>query len=240
MFSALTLYQRWNLGGHQISHGHQVVGGAREGKHPIHFQLPAMPHLAQQRDRLQPAETFVDALPFLLAAAVARALRGAPVNGAAAPRQVCRHKTSDFDSITDAMELSVDNLSNAHKSTVLNLRSALAPVISSVDTSKQTASGRNLLFVNMRVGDQGNNISLSCSATGGECMLPKLPTNQHDYLYFVSANNQLLSWLQPTASGSTFPKGRRARPPKAAPAAGAAPVSPNPAAASAPKIIVIQ
>jgi hypothetical protein len=150
--------------------------------------------------------------------------------------------TNKFDSLTDAMELSVDAVLNAHKSTVLNLRSALAPVISSVDTSKQTVSGRNLVFENMRVGEQGTNISISCSTTGGECMLPKLSSNQHGYLYFVSANNQLLPWLQPTASGTTLLKDDALAAPKAAAGAAAVPASPKPAGAPAPspKIAVIQ
>jgi hypothetical protein len=38
---------RSNRGGHQVSHTHQVVGRARERKHPIHLQCSAMPHLAQ-------------------------------------------------------------------------------------------------------------------------------------------------------------------------------------------------
>ena len=37
---------RGNSSGHQVSHAHQVVGGAGEGKHPIHLQRSAMPHLA--------------------------------------------------------------------------------------------------------------------------------------------------------------------------------------------------
>ena len=36
-----------NRSGHQVSHAYQVVGRAGEGKHPIHFQRSAMPHLAQ-------------------------------------------------------------------------------------------------------------------------------------------------------------------------------------------------
>jgi hypothetical protein len=151
-------------------------------------------------------------------------------------------RTSDFDLLTDAMELSVYTLTNAHKSTVVNLRSTVAPVISSVDSSKKTASGRNLVFENMRVGEQGSNISLSCSTTGSECVFPTVSTNQHGYLYFVSANKQLLPWLQPTASGTTVLKDDALAPAKKAPAAGAVPASPNPAGASAPgpKIIVIQ
>ena len=38
---------RGNSSGHQVSHAHQVVGRAGEGKHPIHLQRSAMPHLAQ-------------------------------------------------------------------------------------------------------------------------------------------------------------------------------------------------
>src|SRR4029077_3829264 len=68
------------------------VGGARERKHPIHLQRSAMPHLAQECNRLQPSKTFFDALPFLLADAIARVLCGAPIDRAAASsRQVLRH-----------------------------------------------------------------------------------------------------------------------------------------------------
>jgi len=38
---------RENGSGHQVSHAHQVVGCASEGKNPIHLQRSAMPHLAQ-------------------------------------------------------------------------------------------------------------------------------------------------------------------------------------------------
>lgn len=30
----------------QVSHAHQIIGRTGEGKHPIHFQCSAMPHLA--------------------------------------------------------------------------------------------------------------------------------------------------------------------------------------------------
>ena len=33
--------------GHQVSHAHQVISRTSEGKHPIHFQRSAMPHLAE-------------------------------------------------------------------------------------------------------------------------------------------------------------------------------------------------
>jgi hypothetical protein len=48
-----------NCGG-QVSHSHQIVGGAGKGKYPVHFAHPAMSNLAHQRYRLQPAEAFSD------------------------------------------------------------------------------------------------------------------------------------------------------------------------------------
>src|SRR5215469_10757413 len=62
---------RLNCRSYQVAHAHQVVGCAREGKDPIYLQGSAMTHFAQQRDGLQPAKTFFDALPFLLADGVA-------------------------------------------------------------------------------------------------------------------------------------------------------------------------
>ena len=51
-----------------------------------------MPHFAQQRNGLQPAKTFFDALPLLLADGIARLSRGATINGAAASSpKVLRH-----------------------------------------------------------------------------------------------------------------------------------------------------
>jgi hypothetical protein len=49
---------------HRVPHAYQVVGRAGKGENPIDFQRSAMPHFAQQRDGLQPAKTFFDALPF--------------------------------------------------------------------------------------------------------------------------------------------------------------------------------
>lgn len=57
--------------GHQVSHAHQVVSRAPEGEHPVHLENAAVPNLAQQRDRLQPAETFFDPLVLDLADAIA-------------------------------------------------------------------------------------------------------------------------------------------------------------------------
>src|SRR6266849_3924568 len=68
----------------QISHAHQVVGRAGEGKDPVHFANSAMPYFSQERDRLQPAETFFDSFPLPLADPVSRVPRRARINGASA------------------------------------------------------------------------------------------------------------------------------------------------------------
>src|SRR5258708_6014137 len=75
---------RQNGSSHQVSHAHQIVGCASERENPIHFQCAAVPQSAQQRDGLQPAEAFFDALPLLLAEGIARLSRGAAVDGTAA------------------------------------------------------------------------------------------------------------------------------------------------------------
>jgi len=75
---------RQNGSNHQVSHAHQIVGCASERENPIHFQCAAVPQFAQQRDGLQPAEAFFDALPLLLAEGIARLSRGAAVDGTAA------------------------------------------------------------------------------------------------------------------------------------------------------------
>src|SRR5213080_304665 len=80
-----------NCGG-QVSHSHQIVGGAGEGKYPVHFAHPAMSNLPHERDRLQPAEAFFDPFPLLLADGVTRVPRGAAINRAApTSSQVLRH-----------------------------------------------------------------------------------------------------------------------------------------------------
>ena len=82
---------RRNCGG-QVSHAHQVVGGAGHGKNPIHSTDSAMPHLPHQRNRLQPAETLLDSLSLSLAEGVTCVPRGAAINrAAAAPFEVLRY-----------------------------------------------------------------------------------------------------------------------------------------------------
>src|ERR1700720_2168543 len=74
--------------GGQVSHAHQVVGGAGHGKNPIHSTDAAMPHLPHQRNRLQPAEALLDSLSLFLAEGVTCVPRGAAINRAsAAPRR---------------------------------------------------------------------------------------------------------------------------------------------------------
>ena len=68
----------------QVPHTYQVVSGTGEGEHPVHLKDPAMAHFPQQRDRLQPSETFFDALPLLLADSIAGVARGTCVDGAPA------------------------------------------------------------------------------------------------------------------------------------------------------------
>jgi hypothetical protein len=70
-----------NCGG-QVSHAHQIVGGAGQRKDPVHSADPTMPHLPHERDRLQPAEAFFDPFPPLLADGVTRVPRGAAINRA--------------------------------------------------------------------------------------------------------------------------------------------------------------
>src|SRR2546429_757931 len=82
--------QRWDC--RKVSHAHQVVGCAGEGEDPVHFAHSAMPHFAQQGDRLQPTETLFDALSLLLTETIAGMLCRAPVDCApTAPCQVLRH-----------------------------------------------------------------------------------------------------------------------------------------------------
>ena len=76
----------------QVPHTHQVVGSTGEVEYPVHLPNPAMTHFPQQRDRLQPPETFFDALPLLLADGIARVTRGTRIDGApASPPIVLRH-----------------------------------------------------------------------------------------------------------------------------------------------------
>ena len=70
---------RRNYAAHQIPHAHQVVGRAGEREDPIDFQRSAMPHFAHQRNSFQPAKTFFDALPLLLADDIAALPRCAAI-----------------------------------------------------------------------------------------------------------------------------------------------------------------
>src|SRR2546423_2653906 len=106
--------QRWDC--RKVSHAHQVVGCAGEGEDPVHFAHSAMPHFAQQGDRLQPTETLFDALSLLLTETIAGMLCRAPVDCApTAPCQVLRHMGRHSQMSTLGHEIpSVEALISAH------------------------------------------------------------------------------------------------------------------------------
>src|SRR6266446_1790089 len=106
--------QRWDC--REVSHAHQVVGCAGEAEDPVHFAHSAMPHFAQQGDRLQPAETLFDALSLLLTETIAGMLCRAPVDCApTAPCQVLRHMGRHSQMSTLGHEIpSVEALISAH------------------------------------------------------------------------------------------------------------------------------
>ena len=68
----------------QVTHTHQIVGRAGEGKNPVHLAHSAMPNLAHQRNRFQPSEALFNALPFSLTDGITCVPRGATINRAAA------------------------------------------------------------------------------------------------------------------------------------------------------------
>src|SRR5215472_15817797 len=78
--------------GRKVAHAHQIVDRAGESEDPVNLANSAVPQLAHQRDRLQPAETFFDSLPLYLADGVARVPRRASINRASArPFVILRH-----------------------------------------------------------------------------------------------------------------------------------------------------
>ncbi len=71
---------------------YQVVGGSRKGENPVHLEDSTMPNLPQQRNRLQPAETFFDPLPLFLADTLAHVpCRAAIERAATGPLVILRH-----------------------------------------------------------------------------------------------------------------------------------------------------
>src|SRR5664279_4882279 len=90
----------------QVAQPDQVVGSARKGEHPIHFEQPAMSYLPQQGNRLEPTETFLDSLPLPLADAVAYMTRRPPVDStAAAPTVILCDMRRDLHVATFADEV---------------------------------------------------------------------------------------------------------------------------------------
>ena len=67
-------------GGQQFRYSDDIVGGHREGEHPADARDAAMARLAQRRDRLDPAEGFLDALADALRQGVAGVPGGAFVD----------------------------------------------------------------------------------------------------------------------------------------------------------------
>src|ERR1700686_5332359 len=80
-------FPHWNCSC-QVSHAHQIVGRASEGKDPVHFADPTMAHLPHQCNRLQPAKAFFDPLPLSLADSISRVACGAAINRASARSRV--------------------------------------------------------------------------------------------------------------------------------------------------------
>src|SRR5215475_16085938 len=79
----------------QIADTDEVVRGQREGEHPVHAPYPAMPRLAHQPHRLEPAEDLFHPLAPLLTDRVPRVPGGAAIDGAAPLRRVLRHVGGD-------------------------------------------------------------------------------------------------------------------------------------------------
>src|SRR5258708_12453512 len=64
----------------EVSHAHQILGRAGEAKDPLHFRDSATPQLAHKRNRLEPAEAFLDPFPLSLAAGITQVPRCAAIN----------------------------------------------------------------------------------------------------------------------------------------------------------------
>src|SRR5438876_8758433 len=76
---------------HQLPHSHQVVSRSRKDKDPVHECGAAMAQLAQQADRLQPAEDLLNPFALLLTNLIAGMTRGASVDGRLAISVVLGH-----------------------------------------------------------------------------------------------------------------------------------------------------
>lgn len=68
----------------QVADSHQVVNRHRPSQHPGDSLPSAVPHLAHQSDRFQPAEDLLQAFANPLAHRVTGMARGTTINGAAA------------------------------------------------------------------------------------------------------------------------------------------------------------
>ena len=68
----------------EIPPAHQVVGRGAKRKLPIDEASAAVSQLAEERDRLQPAERLLDQLPLAMTQAISRMSRGAGIDRTAA------------------------------------------------------------------------------------------------------------------------------------------------------------
>src|SRR6266550_654790 len=76
---------------HQLPHSDQVVSGGGEDEDPVHSLGTAMAQLAQQANRLQPAEDLFDSFAFLLANLITVVAGGATVDSRSAISVVLSH-----------------------------------------------------------------------------------------------------------------------------------------------------
>jgi hypothetical protein len=82
--------RRWSDSG-QISHSNQAVCGRCQREHPPDSIQPSESRFALERNRLQPAEDFLDTLALPLAHGVAFVLRSSPINGAPPVGRILRY-----------------------------------------------------------------------------------------------------------------------------------------------------
>src|SRR6266851_299952 len=81
----------------EVAEADQIVDRQAEDEHPVHASPAAMARLAQQADRLEPAEDLFDALAFPLAHSVAGVTRGASIDRTRPVRGVLRHVRRHLD-----------------------------------------------------------------------------------------------------------------------------------------------
>jgi len=106
---------------------------AGEGEDPSHFANSAVPHFPQLRNRLQPTETFFDALPFPLADLISRVPRGAPRRWRCHPRGHGFAPHAASPTVTVFVPRSCSSITSAASRSVVPL--ACKPSISTISHS---------------------------------------------------------------------------------------------------------